>query len=230
MSSQGAASPPLPNGCGRELNRPSLYRDQGTASGFRRGPSGKFRHQPQKATRGIFPRSPKGLGTLTYFKRPMAMYSTKTCTIRRPDAVQQKNRGMLNRHKAISKSEASLPSRHQRNGTGRKGKLEHPWNVLVNSPEEPLLNDCQEEGPNHKEYQNQDPHHATIGGSTGTHGATGWEGGERAPLTIEATPALCPGLTPQRMHRVILKIIQGKSRRDRTEVTANSRQVGQSGQ
>ena len=62
------------------------------------------------------------------------------------------NRGILKRHKAISKSEASLPSRHQRNGTGRESKLEHPWNVFVNSPEEPLLNDCQEEGPNHRKY------------------------------------------------------------------------------
>ena len=36
MSSQGATSPPLPNGCGQELNGPSLYRDQGKASGVRR--------------------------------------------------------------------------------------------------------------------------------------------------------------------------------------------------
>ena len=28
VSSQGATSPPLPNGCGRELNGPSLYRDR----------------------------------------------------------------------------------------------------------------------------------------------------------------------------------------------------------
>ena len=181
---------------------------------------------------GIFPRSPKGSGTLTYFKEPMAMYSTKTCTNNNTQSRRSttKNRCILKRHKAISKSEASLPSRHQRNGTGRESKLDHPWNVLVNSPEESLLNDCQEEGPNHREYQNPDPHHATNGGPTETHGAIGWAGGERAPLPIEATPALCPGLTPQRMHRVIPKIIQGRSRRDRTEVPANSRQVGQSGQ
>ena len=36
MSSQGAASPPLPNGCGRELNGLSLHRDQVTASVVRR--------------------------------------------------------------------------------------------------------------------------------------------------------------------------------------------------
>ena len=36
VSSQGATSPPLPNGCGRELIGPSLYRDQkGKASGVR---------------------------------------------------------------------------------------------------------------------------------------------------------------------------------------------------
>ena len=37
VSSQGASSPPLPNGCGRELNGPSLCRDQkGKVSGVRR--------------------------------------------------------------------------------------------------------------------------------------------------------------------------------------------------
>ena len=80
VPSQGAASPPLPNGCGRELNGPSLFWDQGTASGIRRRPSGKPRHQPHIAMWGIFPRSPKGSGTLTHFKGSMAMYSTKTCT------------------------------------------------------------------------------------------------------------------------------------------------------
>ena len=207
MSSQGVSSPTLPNGCGQELIGLSLHRDQGTASGIRRGTGGKPRHQPQKAMRGIFPRSPKGSGTLTNFKGTMAMYSTKTCTNTNTNTQARrsttKKRGILKLHKAISKSEASLPSRHQRNGTGRESKLEHPWNVFDNSPEEPLLNDCQEEGPSHQEYQNPDSHHATIGGPTGTHGATGWAGGERDPLTIEATAAVCPGLTPQRMHYVI---------------------------
>ena len=62
MSSQGAASPPLPNGCGRELNGPSLYRDQGRMSDVRRTTGGKPRHQPHVAMRGVFPRSPKGSG------------------------------------------------------------------------------------------------------------------------------------------------------------------------
>ena len=80
MSSQGATSPHLPKCCGRELHGPSLYKDQGKMSDVRRTTGGIPRHQPNATMRGVFPRSPKGSGTLAYFKRSMAMYSTKTRT------------------------------------------------------------------------------------------------------------------------------------------------------
>ena len=78
MSSQGAASPPLPNGCGRELNGPSLYREKRKMSDVRRTTGGIHRHQPHATMRGVHPRSPKGPGAFANFRRSVATYSRKT--------------------------------------------------------------------------------------------------------------------------------------------------------
>ena len=62
VSSQGVSSPPLPNGCGQELNGPSLYRDQkGKMSGVtynRRKP----RHEGRQGERTKRPPLPSPLG------------------------------------------------------------------------------------------------------------------------------------------------------------------------
>ena len=58
VSSQGAASRRLPNGCGRELNGLSLYRDQGRASDILRTAGDRPRHQPPS---GRTPSIPGGI-------------------------------------------------------------------------------------------------------------------------------------------------------------------------
>ena len=70
VSSQGVASPPLSNGCGRELNGPSLYRDQGRMSDVPRETAGRAGEATAIA---ISPRPPEGPGALTNFRWSMAM-------------------------------------------------------------------------------------------------------------------------------------------------------------
>ena len=60
VSSQEAASRRLPNGCGRELNGLSLYKEKGTASDVRRTAGCIPRHQPHGAMRGHTPSLPEG--------------------------------------------------------------------------------------------------------------------------------------------------------------------------
>ena len=62
VSSQGAASRRLPNGCGWELRGLRLYKDQGTVSGVRRTAGGRPRHLPYGAMRAnpLDPRRDQG--------------------------------------------------------------------------------------------------------------------------------------------------------------------------
>ena len=123
VSSQGATSPPLLNGCGRELNGPSLYKDQGRVSGVRRTTRGIPRHQPHAAMMGVFPRSPEGPEALAHFKTTMSTYSRNTCTHKpaKPHAEPQtyspsegvgvsspKNEGMFNHAFPLHKGKACV--------------------------------------------------------------------------------------------------------------------------
>ena len=60
VSLQGAASRRLPNGCGRELNGLSLYRDQGKASDFLRTAGDRPRHQPPSGRTPSIPEGTRG--------------------------------------------------------------------------------------------------------------------------------------------------------------------------
>ena len=74
VSSQGATSPPLPNGCGRELIGPSLYRDQKgkhLVYGMQQAqtaPRRKARRADEATAIAISPRPPERPGALPKFR------------------------------------------------------------------------------------------------------------------------------------------------------------------
>ena len=70
------------------------------------------RHQPQATMRGVHPRSPKGPGAFAYFRRSMAMNSTKTYTHKMTKAIRSTttSRDTLLRPKAISESVTTQPT------------------------------------------------------------------------------------------------------------------------